>query len=83
MNADISVTGQGIYMVTPLSDNGSEWLDEHVGGDTTWLGDSLAVESGYVQGLCYGMIKAGLTVVKDAMRMAISDADGSLELVKS
>lgn len=44
-----------IVLVTPLTDRAREWIAENVSGETTWLGDALAVEPRYAYDLVDGM----------------------------
>jgi hypothetical protein len=63
LDGDIRISNQGsIFMVYPLSDAGTEWLDEHIGEESTWFGGGLAVEHRYIEDLVEGMQGDGLTV---------------------
>lgn len=59
--ADVCIQNEGtIFLFTPNTDAGREWIDEHVAGETTNLGLTLVVEHRYALGLAQGMAKDGL-----------------------
>lgn len=51
-----------IYLVTPLTEAGREWISENVSDDATWFGGALAVEHRYITDLVAGMQGDGLEV---------------------
>ena len=60
---DVHIAGGGsVYLVIPLTDAAREWIEENVGGETTWFGDGLAVEHGYIDDLVDGMAGDGLVI---------------------
>jgi hypothetical protein len=48
-----------LILVRPLTDDVSEWLDEHTDG--MWFGGALVVEPRYAGPLVEGMIEEGFT----------------------
>jgi hypothetical protein len=50
------------FMVYPLTTAGREWIDDNIGGETTWFGGGLAVESRYASDVFAGMAGAGLRI---------------------
>jgi hypothetical protein len=64
MQADVVVENHGsVFVVTPLSPEASEWVDENVQLEGwQWLGASFACEPRYVPSLIDGMHENGLMV---------------------
>ena len=61
---DVEVQNHGSLMVFNLNTaDAQEWVEEHVGGETTWWGENgLVVEPRYAQDLAAGMVGDGLVV---------------------
>jgi hypothetical protein len=60
MDSDFVFSNHGsLWMCRPMNDDATAWLAEHTDGQ--WLGDSLAVEPRYVEGLALGIAEAGMT----------------------
>ncbi len=60
---DFILTGGGtVYLLQPVSDSATAWLDEHIGDDAQWLGRALAIEHRYVGNVLAGITEDGLTV---------------------
>ena len=49
-----------VYLVTPLTSACKEWINENVGGETTWYASGLAIEWRYLDNLLLGMENDGL-----------------------
>ncbi len=62
--SDVIVENRGsVCMVTPMSPEASEWVDQNVSLESwQWLGASFACEPRYVPSLIEGMHEDGLTV---------------------
>lgn len=64
MNADFHVTGHGgLYLVQPLTEAASLWLEEHIGEEAQWFGSALAVEHRYIRPLVEGIVNDGYAVI--------------------
>lgn len=62
-NPDFKLSGGGsMFLLRPLTDAAKAWLEENIAGETSWLGDSLGVESRYIANLVDGIQNDGLTV---------------------
>ena len=62
---DALVSGHGsIYLVRPMSDAATAWIDENVQDDAQWLGPALAVEHRYILDLIDGMRASGLNLAQ-------------------
>lgn len=62
---DALISGHGsIYLVRPLSEAATDWINENVQEDSHWFGHSLAVEHRYILDLIDGMQTAGLNLRK-------------------
>jgi hypothetical protein len=48
-----------IVLIRPLTDDVSDWLDEHVDPDAQWFGGALACEPRYVEPLVTALIEEG------------------------
>jgi hypothetical protein len=49
MKPDLKISGGGtIYLVSPVSKAGQEWLDETAPAEAQFLGNSMAVEHRYI-----------------------------------
>lgn len=60
----LSYDGGTVALLTPLTDAGREWIAEHVIGETTYLGPSLAVEHRYLSPLLDGILSDGLAIAE-------------------
>lgn len=60
---DFLLTNHGsIFILTPLSSAGSEWIDDNIGDDAqTWGKDSIVIEHRYVSDIVNGASNDGLT----------------------
>ncbi len=60
---DVRVENHGtIFVFQPLTAAAREWIDEHVGGETTWFAGGLVVEHRFARDLAQGMLDDGLVV---------------------
>jgi hypothetical protein len=60
---DLSVTNHGsIYLLTPTSTRGGDWINEHIPEDATTWGISIVVEHRYIADIVEGAIADGLSV---------------------
>ena len=61
---DVKVQNHGtIFLFDLLTERSREWVDEHVTGEMSWMGDStLAVEHRYARDLAEGMKSDGLEI---------------------
>jgi hypothetical protein len=62
---DLHVEKQGsIYLLTPISETGQEWIDEHIPRDATmWGVNSVVVEHRYIEDIVEGARLDGLEVM--------------------
>lgn len=62
MDYDFIVDGSGtVYMITPQNKAASKALKEMISGESSWLGESLAIEHRYVWDLIQGLKTEGFT----------------------
>mgnify|MGYP004456135767 CR=1 FL=1 len=54
-----------IYLLTPITPEAKEWIEENVSEDSQWLGNGLAVEPRYLSDLVSGMSEDGLILSED------------------
>ena len=60
---DVIVSGGGtVYLVSPATPDGREWMDRNLPEDAQTLGDSVAVEHRYIEAIVEGMKGDGLVV---------------------
>jgi hypothetical protein len=60
---DVQISKHGsLFLFQPLSSAANEWIEENVGGDTSYFGSALAVESRYALDLAGGMKDDGLVL---------------------
>lgn len=58
---DVTIRYEGsIFLFNPLTDEGKNWIAEHVEEDAPRFGPALAVESNYAASLMLGMEEDGL-----------------------
>lgn len=63
MEVDVEVENHGsIFLFSPLTQPGREWIGEHVTGETTTFAGSLVVEARYARDLADGMMGDGLVL---------------------
>lgn len=61
--ADLSVTNEGsIFLLTPTSTRGGDWINEHIPEDAPTWGISIVVEHRYIEAIVLGAIADGLEV---------------------
>lgn len=61
--ADLSVQDHGSIMIlTPHTDAGREWIDEHIPEDAMTWGGGIVVEPRYMEAIVCGAIGDGLEV---------------------
>lgn len=81
---DFSITdGGSIYIITPQTDAGREWWEDHVPDAQSW-GMGYAVEHRYIQDISTGILNDGLSITKDGKTMqfgTLPDNEGELVLV--
>lgn len=59
--ADVLVRNEGtVFLFRPVTDVGTEWIDENVAEDAQWFGGSLVVEHRYADDIAEGMRGDGL-----------------------
>lgn len=64
-DAELAVTNAGgLVLVDALSERAIAWLEHFVGPDSTWLGESLVVESRYVGLFLNSAADAGFSVTR-------------------
>lgn len=51
-----------LFLVIPFTDQGREWLDEHIAEDAQWWCGGVVVEPRYVEDIVVGAEDAGLRV---------------------
>jgi hypothetical protein len=61
---DFHVENHGsIFLLTPVTSAGADWINEHIGEDAiTWGQGSVVVEHRYIEAIVAGAIGDGLTV---------------------
>lgn len=60
---DLTVSDQGsIFILTPVSDAGREWVDKNTPGDAMTFGEGIVVEHRYIETIVLGAINDGLEV---------------------
>jgi hypothetical protein len=60
---DLIVSNHGsIFLLTPVSDSGRQWVSEHIPDDAQRLGDNIAVEHRYIADIIEGAQADGLEV---------------------
>lgn len=62
LNDLIVWNGGSLMMVRPVSEAGKRWLDETAPDNAQFLGDSMAVEWRYIEGVVEAAREDGLTV---------------------
>lgn len=65
MSADFIVSGRGgdtVFLLTPITIQAREWIDENVSEERTNFGDGIAVEHRYIVDLVEGIQRDGLVV---------------------
>ena len=51
-----------VCLLTPVSEDGQEWIDEHIDPDSLYFGPSIALEERYAHDILEGIVAVGLTV---------------------
>jgi len=60
---DLSVTNHGsLFLLTPTSMRGGDWINEHIPEDAMTWGISIVVEHRYITDIIQGAINDGLEV---------------------
>ena len=54
--------GGTVYLLTPVSQRGEEWVTEHLPSDAQRLGSGIAIEHRYVCDILHGIHNDGLGV---------------------
>jgi hypothetical protein len=54
-----------VYLITPLTKECQEWLEDNVSEDAQYFGHSLAVEHRYVESLLWGLEQNGFKCERD------------------
>lgn len=52
-----------LITLTPLTDEGKAWCDDHLEDDALWVGRAVAIEPRYFEAIADGIAAAGLTFV--------------------
>lgn len=61
---DIQIQNEGsIYLIRGISENGQQWLDDHISDDAQMFGDVIVVEHRYIDDIVSGIIQDGLKLV--------------------
>lgn len=64
MHEDIMVENHGsVFLLRPLSDEGRQWLNEHLPADRIMFGGSTMVETRFVADIVMAAIHDGLSVI--------------------
>jgi hypothetical protein len=62
-NVDVTVENHGsLFLIDPLTEKASQWIDEHVHADAQYFGSKLVVEHHYIENLVLGMVEDGIEV---------------------
>lgn len=76
---DIQIENHGsIVLLRPLSDEASDWIDEHIPDDALWFAGALVVEPRYVDDIIEGMSADGLSLL-DVRQSRKGNCDASTE----
>tara|TARA_R100001530_G_scaffold6526_2_gene7604 strand:- start:287 stop:496 length:210 start_codon:yes stop_codon:yes gene_type:complete len=60
---DIQLEDHGsLWLLRPMSEDGTTWLDQNIGDEARMLGAAVVVEPRYVEDITEGMINDGLIV---------------------
>jgi hypothetical protein len=71
-----------VALITPLTSQANTWVTTYLRDSVSYrYGDSIPCELRYIREICIGIIRGGLTITKDNMRMLINE-DGELVLTK-
>ena len=63
MTADVKIENHGsLVLIRPLTEAGSDWLDENISEDAQHFGAAVVVEPRYVDAIVEGMQNDGLEV---------------------
>ena len=63
MMADVNIENHGsLVLIRPLTEGGSDWLDENISEDAQHFGGAVVVEPRYVEAIVEGMQNDGLEV---------------------
>lgn len=57
------VHGGSVSLLVPLTREARRWLDDSIGEDAMYFGNSLAVEARYLGQIVEGILFSGLTIV--------------------
>ncbi len=61
--ADLLVHGGGsVYLLCPISLQGSAWVAQHIPLDAMWFGGAVVVEHRYIRDIVVGATRDGLEV---------------------
>jgi hypothetical protein len=76
MQFDFSIYHSGIVVVTPQTQEARDWCGENLqeGSD----GSPVNCERNYAEDICRGILRDGLTIEKDGMRMVL-EPDGDYD----
>jgi hypothetical protein len=68
---DVSITGQGFYLISPGTTRGRAWARKHLSkGERTKVGDAIACDDGRAcREIVAGMVKDGLAVQVNGVDM--------------
>ena len=76
---DAAITGHGsVYMLDPVSEYGQAWTDENISEEALMLGNSIAVEHGYIEAIAHGMLSDGLTVSLNGREIVLLEQEESM-----
>ncbi len=63
MTADLYIENHGsIFLLYPVSEAGTEWIEEHIPDDAMIWGDAVVVEHRYIADIAEGVMDDGLEV---------------------
>lgn len=61
LHPDFFVLNEGtIFLLIPLTDAASTWVDEHLPEDAQWFGNGVVVEHRYIADIVQGIVNDGL-----------------------
>lgn len=64
-----------LWLLYADTDAATDWIDEHVGGETTYYGEGLVVEPRYAMPMLCGMAEEGLKIDINGRRVVSATCD--------
>ena len=63
MTTDFSLADRGsLAIITPLTEQATEWVDEFISDETQWFGGGFVVEHRYVDDIVNRLLELGMEV---------------------